>query len=162
MNGPCLTATLDHLPLLNNSTSITLFYTSWAIWRWHRNIHRGKNYKFSIGFPRLPHKVSSSLSPATSIYYEKMIMPYNYKFHFYKVQRYPFEAGEFYSHTWQLEKQFHDKNKQNIAYAYAVALHIIMQEHMSFLAFLKHSLLNTTKHSISPSLGCLHAYVVNL
>ena len=35
-----------------------------------------ENYKFSVGFPRLPHIVPSSLSPAASVYYEKVIIPY--------------------------------------------------------------------------------------
>ena len=35
------------------------------------NINRGENYKFSVGFPRLPHIMSSSLSLAALVYYEK-------------------------------------------------------------------------------------------
>ena len=63
-------------------------------------------------------------------------MSYNYKFHFYKVQKYPFETGSFYSHTCHLGEQFHNDNNKNITYAYAIAHHKIMQMHLGFLYFL--------------------------
>ena len=60
-------------------------------------------------------------------------MPYNYKFHFYKVQKYPFEADSFYSHTCHLEEHFHNNNNKNITYAYVIAHYKIMQMHSYFL-----------------------------
>ena len=82
--------------------------------------------------------MSSLLSLATLVYYEKVIMPYNYKFHFYKVQKYPSKVGSFYSHTCHLGEQFHNNNNnKNITYAYEIAHHKIMQMH-SYFFYLTH------------------------
>ena len=49
-----------------------------------------------------------------------------YKFHFYKVQKYPSEAGLFYPHTYHLREQFHNDNNKNINYAYVDVHNVIM------------------------------------
>ena len=54
----------------------------------------------------LPHTVSSLLSSVASVYYEKVIMLYNYKFYFYKVKKYHFEVSSFYSYICHLGTTF--------------------------------------------------------
>ena len=91
-NRPCPTATFDHsLISVNFRLGFQLHYFL-SYPEITRNKCRGNNYKFSVWFPRLPHIVSSSLSPAASVYYEKVSMPHQL-FSFYKVLKYLSEAG---------------------------------------------------------------------
>ena len=53
----------------------------------------GENYKFSVGYLRLLRTVSSSSSPAASVYYKKSDHAISTIDSFYKFQKYPSKLG---------------------------------------------------------------------